>query len=119
MGKVWVLDTETKGTGAEMVPLEKVLREVESRSPIVLTPREDSTRRDRAPEPRPPWCFKLVDAMARETLVEKVDVRRAVEMLGGVRSIVDVGIYAWDYASEDWRRLTHGEKKLLWNRRER
>jgi hypothetical protein len=25
MAKVWVLDTETKGTGAEMVPLEKVL----------------------------------------------------------------------------------------------
>ncbi len=27
MAKVWVLDTETKGTGANMVPLEKVLRE--------------------------------------------------------------------------------------------
>ena len=24
MGKTWVLDTETKGTGANMVPLEKV-----------------------------------------------------------------------------------------------
>ena len=27
MTKVWVLDTETKGTGANVVPLEKVLRE--------------------------------------------------------------------------------------------
>jgi hypothetical protein len=26
MGKIWVLDTETKGTGANMVPLEKVER---------------------------------------------------------------------------------------------
>lgn len=26
MGKVWVLDTETKGTGANVVPLEKVLK---------------------------------------------------------------------------------------------
>jgi hypothetical protein len=26
MAKVWVLDTETKGTGANMVPLEKVVR---------------------------------------------------------------------------------------------
>jgi hypothetical protein len=26
MGKVWVLDTETKGTGANVVPLEKVQR---------------------------------------------------------------------------------------------
>jgi hypothetical protein len=25
MGKTWVLDTETKGTGANMVPLEKTL----------------------------------------------------------------------------------------------
>jgi hypothetical protein len=27
VGKTWVLDTETKGTGANMVPLEKVLKE--------------------------------------------------------------------------------------------
>jgi len=26
MGRVWVLDTETKGTGAEMVPLDRVQR---------------------------------------------------------------------------------------------
>jgi hypothetical protein len=32
MGKVWVLDTETKGTGANMVPLEKVLRRPEPNS---------------------------------------------------------------------------------------
>ena len=30
MGKVWVLDTSTKGTGAQMVPLEKVLEESSS-----------------------------------------------------------------------------------------
>jgi hypothetical protein len=29
MGKTWVLDTETKGTGANMVPLEKVLKRPE------------------------------------------------------------------------------------------
>jgi hypothetical protein len=29
MRKPWVLDTETKGTGAQMVPLEKVLRKPE------------------------------------------------------------------------------------------
>jgi hypothetical protein len=31
MGKVWVLDTETKGTGAQMVPLEKVQAKPEPR----------------------------------------------------------------------------------------
>lgn len=30
MGKIWVLDTETKGTGAEMVPLEKIQRRPEA-----------------------------------------------------------------------------------------
>ena len=38
MAKTWVLDTETKGTGANVVPLEKVQR-----------------RPDEAPERRPPW----------------------------------------------------------------
>jgi hypothetical protein len=31
MAKVWVLDTETKGTGANVVPLEKVVRPPEKR----------------------------------------------------------------------------------------
>jgi hypothetical protein len=30
MGKTWVLDTETKGTGANMVPLEKVQQKADS-----------------------------------------------------------------------------------------
>jgi hypothetical protein len=30
MGKTWVLDTETKGTGANMVPLEKVQKKAEN-----------------------------------------------------------------------------------------
>ena len=38
MGKTWVLDTETKGTGANMVPLEKVLekpsKERDERPPV-------------------------------------------------------------------------------------
>jgi hypothetical protein len=32
MGKTWVLDTETKGTGANMVPLEKVRRKADAQS---------------------------------------------------------------------------------------
>jgi hypothetical protein len=42
MGKVWVLDTETKGTGAEMVPLEKVL---EKRAPDAAPARRSRKRR--------------------------------------------------------------------------
>jgi hypothetical protein len=38
MGKTWVLDTETKGTGANMVPLEKVQQKADPQ------PRATSTR---------------------------------------------------------------------------
>ena len=48
MGKVWVLDTETKGTGANVVPLEKVQWEPE---PVE---RPAKRERKRAGEPRAP-----------------------------------------------------------------
>jgi hypothetical protein len=54
--KTWVLDTETKGTGANMVPLEKVLKKPE---PAPETPRRKPApaakpkRRERRPAPRP------------------------------------------------------------------
>ena len=47
MAKTWVLDTETKGTGANVVPLDKVVRPPEERS----EPAERKTS-GRAGEPR-------------------------------------------------------------------
>ena len=44
MGKTWVLDTETKGTGANMVPLEKALKKPDS---------EEEPVRARRPRPAP------------------------------------------------------------------
>jgi hypothetical protein len=57
MRKVWVLDTETKGTGAEMVPLEKVLEERPPESGPVeasrrRTPAAAASRPARAPRQR-------------------------------------------------------------------
>ena len=54
--KTWVLDTETKGTGANMVPLEKVLKKPE---PAPESPRRRPAptgkpkRAERRPAPRP------------------------------------------------------------------
>ena len=59
--KIWVLDSGTKGTGAEMVPLEKVLKEPEP----VLSPRSRPSAAAGAakePEPTPARRFKLVDS---------------------------------------------------------
>ena len=43
MGKTWVLDTETKGTGANMVPLEKVQQKAD------WEPRQATSTRARRP----------------------------------------------------------------------
>jgi hypothetical protein len=57
--KTWVLDTETKGTGANMVPLEKVLEKPEPASaprraaPAAEPPRRPPRRHARRPAPKP------------------------------------------------------------------
>ena len=117
-GKVWVLDTETKGTGAQMVPLESVLRKPEpERQPLVAP----SVRRPKAEPatdaPRPPRRFRVVDVSTREVLADDADTRRTLELLGGVRSSVDVNVSVWEPEEERWRLLTLGERRLLWERR--
>ena len=59
MAKVWVLDTETKGTGANVVPLEKVVRPPEQREAPPTPPK----RRER--RPRPPAAAEAAPARPR------------------------------------------------------
>jgi len=55
MGKVWVLDTETKGTGANVVPLEKVLRRPDPEDKPLPRPKPPARSESKAPRaPRPP-----------------------------------------------------------------
>lgn len=60
MAKVWVLDTETKGTGANVVPLEQVQRRPEAaperparaaKRPEEAAPRRPKPAREPAPAP--------------------------------------------------------------------
>jgi hypothetical protein len=59
MAKTWVLDTETKGTGANVVPLEKVQRRPEEAPERVAprpkrpAPRGKATPRRRPIQPEP------------------------------------------------------------------
>jgi hypothetical protein len=117
MGRVWVLDTETKGTGAEMVPLDKVLKKPAPRSEPIFVPPEPLPREPKPPEPRPPLRFRIVDVMSRAALAEDASAREAVSALADVRSIVDVNVYVWQPKSEKWRLLTLDEKRRLWERR--
>jgi hypothetical protein len=118
VAKVWVLDTETKGTGANMVPLERILERGSEQVPGFALPK----RRPPAPpaaEPKQPYRFTVVDVMTRQALADDVDAPGALQALQGVRSIVDVHVYVWEHESGRWRRLTFGETKALWEHRRR
>jgi hypothetical protein len=120
VAKVWVLDTETKGTGAQMVPLEKALKrpaaEPERRR---ARPVPRPARREQPPEPTPPRRFRVIDALSRQTLAEDANAPETLELLRGVEQSVDVSIYVWEPKPETWRLLTSREKSLLWDFRRR
>ncbi|HEY6694041.1 MAG TPA: hypothetical protein VI006_14430 [Solirubrobacteraceae bacterium] len=117
MGRVWVLDTETKGTGAEMVPLDTVLKKpAPSREPLFVPPRRKPREPKRA-EPRPPRSFRIVDVATRAVLADGVGAREAVGALNDVRSIVDVHVFVWEPKAERWRLLTLAEQRTMWDRR--
>jgi hypothetical protein len=121
MGKIWVLDTETKGTGANMVPLEKVLERPDARrerEPIHV-PRKPRRPSPERPAPERPPRFKVVDVMTREAIAEDVDGRTAVDVLKGIRSVVDVRISRWDYDTDRWWPLSLGEQRAIWQLRDR
>jgi hypothetical protein len=116
MAKVWVLDTDTKGTGAEMVPLEKVLEKPGPKAERIVSAIKPERRpaEEAEAEPSRPPRFKVVDAMTRQILTEDADTRTAVGVLEGLRSLVDASIYVWSPEADRWRRLSHREEKLLW-----
>ena len=117
MARVWVLDTSTKGTGATMVPLENVLRKPPEHADPIYVPPPRSPSEPPPAQPRRPRAFKVVDIMTRQVLAEDATARATIEVLDGVRSIVDVNVYVWQPAKAKWRLLTLHEQQLLWNRR--
>ena len=53
-----------------------------------------------------------------EVLAEDATARATIQVLNGVRSIVDVNVYVWMPATERWRLLTFDEQRLLWSHRD-
>jgi hypothetical protein len=117
MGRTWVLDTETKGTGAQMVPLDKVVRKPEPGNKPLFVPRKHRPKPPPEPAPRAPRRFKVVDISTREVLAQDTDARTTVDLLGEIRSSVDVNVSVWEPSTEAWRLLTLREKQMLWDRR--
>jgi hypothetical protein len=119
MGKVWVLDTETKGTGATMVPLEQTLRKASAEPDLELVEWERPPRPAKEPEARPARRFRIVDLRSRRILGDRLDARATVELLGGVETIVDVHVHVWEPTLDRWRLLTLDEQRSLWRLRGR
>jgi hypothetical protein len=115
MGKTWVLHTETKGTGAQMVPLESVQKRSSPVEPVFVPRQPAPAPKPEPAAPRPRRKFKLVDVMTRQTLLEGAGAREAVDVLKGIRSIVDVNVYVWQSERERWRLLTLAEQRSLWD----
>lgn len=113
---MWVLDTETKGTGAEMVPLEKALDRPGRRKEPFFVPPKRRPRTPKDPEPRVPRRFKVLDVMTRRVLAEGADGRAMLQLLrDDVRSSVDVEVLVWEPADEEWRLLTLAEQRAVWD----
>jgi hypothetical protein len=89
MRKVWVLDTETKGTGAQMVPLEKVLRQPAGEArPSTRSRKSRPSSADRPPEANPRARARKLDRRVRRTTLPPGHVRKtATGEIGRVRSV--------------------------------
>ena len=125
MAKIWVLDTETKGTGAEMVPLEKALegkRSAPERERISVIKRkakgseQETTEPERDAEPRGPRRFRVVHAISGRLLAADAGAREVAELLDGMRSVADARVDVWEAEQDAWRPLTLREQKLLRDR---
>ena len=113
MGKTWILQTETKGTGATMVPLERATKR--SAPKPLSVPRKPIPRRPEPPKPRAPRRFRVVDVMTQRSVVDDASAAETVAALRGVRSIVDVNVYVWQEERERWRLLTFPEQRALFD----
>jgi hypothetical protein len=123
MAKTWVLETHTKGTGANIVPLEDgapaPAAEPREREPLVVA-RKAAPKAPVAPPPKAPSRFRVVEITTGRVLAEDVGVRATVELLRDeVASITDVAIWIWREPQARYVLLTHGEQRRLWELRDR
>lgn len=119
MAKTWILDTETKGTGANMVPLEKALQKRSAEEDLAVVTLQGPPRPPEPVEPPAPLSFKIVDVRSSQVLAEGMDARATIEVLEHVGSVIDVRIYVWAPPRSRWRLLGLDEQKTLWGFRGR
>ena len=112
-----MLDTETKGTGARMVPLDRFEHPDAPKHEKPWVPPKRRPREPKAPEPRAPRRFRIVDVLSRRVLQEDAGVRDTLALLGDIPHVTDVNISVWEPGDERWRLLTLAERTAVWERR--
>jgi hypothetical protein len=117
MGREWVLDLDPSGTGAEMRPLDSVLRKPQPRPELARVRRKPQPQSEPEPEPRKPRRFKVVDVMSLGVMADNASLRATVDLLAAVRRMADVRIYVWSDEAERWRLLTLDEQRAVWKLR--
>lgn len=115
MATTWVLRTDTKGTGAQMVPLESVTQRRSSTEPVFVPREAQAAPEAEEPKPRVPHRFRIIDVMTRRVLANGVGARDAVDALRGVRRLVDVNVYVWRDELGQWSMLTLDEQRALFD----
>jgi hypothetical protein len=118
MAKTWVLDTETKGTGAHMAPLERAERKAREDRELSTVTFKRTPERATPTAPRERQRFKVVDVLSGRVLVEDVGAREAVGALRELRSVLDARVSVWSTDARRWKLLSLDEQKALWRLRE-
>jgi hypothetical protein len=63
--------------------------------------------------------FRIVEVATGMVLAEGVDMRATVDVLSRIDSIFDVSVAVVDPRAEEWRVLSPGEQRALWDVRGR
>ena len=112
-----MLDTETKGTGAQMVPLDRVEQREEPEHERIWVPPQRRPRDPEPPAPKAPRRFRVVDVVTREVLADDAGVGELLELLGAVGHAHDVTVFVWEPDDDRWRLLSLAEQAAVWQRR--
>jgi hypothetical protein len=118
MAKTWVLETHTKGTGANIVPLGSEQDESPPEREALIVHPPAKPRPPKPPEARRPRRFKVVDVTTREVLADDASTLETLAALRDVHSVVDVAVSVWSDKHDRYRLLTHAEQRAMWDMRD-